>query len=302
MRVKKVDEKMMDALVCGELTGEDYRQTIRQIEANPELWRDCGLAFLREQAVTQAMRQMATQDRLWQPETPSLPESLSESPSESPSESQISQLPAGPLGEPTRDRASKDVFGDSTSLHPLGSNAASAPLSHVDSGDTRPARAVRNWSANNRWLASAGLAASALLGFFLGQFWNQRQLSKERFGKPTELVEASTGSEILTGPFEDSTRAIADAASSRSSDANLGSTQESGFNRDSYNKMAGYGNYTGQLLPIDLPIPERLRELERQGKIRIDSSSAVLPVYGNDGTSFIVPVQQLQIVPVVHSY
>lgn len=294
MRVKKVDEKMMDALVCGELTGEDYRQTIRQIEANPELWRDCGLAFLREQAVTQAMRQMATQDRLWQPVT--------SSPTESPSESQISQLPAGPLGEPTRDEASKEIFGDSTSLYPLGSNAASAPVSQLDSGDTRPARTVRSWSANNRWLASAGLAASALLGFFLGQFWNQRQLSQERFGKQTELVEASTGSEILSGPFEDSTRAIADAASSRPSNANLGSTQESGFNRDSYNKMAGYGNYTGQLLPIDLPIPERLRELERQGKIRIDSSSAVLPVYGNDGTSFIVPVQQLQIVPVVHSY
>lgn len=55
-------------------------------------------------------------------------------------------------------------------------------------------------------------------------------------------------------------------------------------------------------MPIDLQVPPELRELERTGRIRIETEDAIMRVRLDDGTSAIVPVQQFRVVPVVYSY
>ncbi|MEZ6136131.1 MAG: hypothetical protein R3C53_14630 [Pirellulaceae bacterium] len=57
-----------------------------------------------------------------------------------------------------------------------------------------------------------------------------------------------------------------------------------------------------QFMPIDLSVPTALRELEREGRIRIETFDGIMPITLDDGTSAIVPVQQFRVVPVMISY
>lgn len=68
------------------------------------------------------------------------------------------------------------------------------------------------------------------------------------------------------------------------------------------NNSALPGNLSSRLLSIDQKIPEELLELQRQGRIRIESSSSLMPIQQKNGASVLVPVQQYKIEPVVFSY
>ena len=56
------------------------------------------------------------------------------------------------------------------------------------------------------------------------------------------------------------------------------------------------------ILPIDLQVPPQLLELERAGRIRIETYDAIMRVQLDDGSSAIVPVQQFRVVPVIFAY
>lgn len=88
-------------------------------------------------------------------------------------------------------------------------------------------------------------------------------------------------------------------------------------NSDSTNSIVGNGfeQNTPQLswpdtlpvasntfLPIDREVPAALRELERRGRIRIESIEGFVPMEFEDGSSVLVPTQQFKVVPVIHSY
>jgi hypothetical protein len=55
-------------------------------------------------------------------------------------------------------------------------------------------------------------------------------------------------------------------------------------------------------IPLDRQVPQALRELERAGRVRIESADALIPVQYQDGTSVIVPVQQFHVVPITYTY
>ena len=55
----KIDELIIDELVCGNLEGDRYREVLRALDAQPERWRECALAFLQEQAIAKEMKAMA---------------------------------------------------------------------------------------------------------------------------------------------------------------------------------------------------------------------------------------------------
>jgi hypothetical protein len=264
MSVREINDENVDALVCGELSGDDYRQVIRQLDAHPDRWRDCALAFLREQALTQSMRQIADQSVSWQAET----------------------------------SANENAASDERAAASDERAAASDERTKVQIGDghSKPTLPSRDWSTSKRWLAMASLATTAMIGFVLGQSWNG--LSSAPHGS----LQAEPSRDLVAKGAADASIAVADAGSAQSSAVSTIENRGTNFDDNSSNKLAGYGNYTGQLLPIDLAIPERLRELERLGKIRIDSASAVMPLRRDDGSSVLVPIQQLQIVPVVYSY
>lgn len=67
------------------------------------------------------------------------------------------------------------------------------------------------------------------------------------------------------------------------------------------NNYSFVGNNDTSLMPIDEQIPPNLAKLEREGHIRIEKTTALMPVNYGDMT-VLVPVQQLRVVPVTFSY
>lgn len=55
----QIDDAILDDLACGNLSGEQYQQVLKALEAQPERWRDCALAFLQEQAWAQDLSGLA---------------------------------------------------------------------------------------------------------------------------------------------------------------------------------------------------------------------------------------------------
>ncbi len=54
--------QQLDRLVDGELRPEEYRQLLKQCEAEPERWRACALAFVEHQAWREALGELGTAD------------------------------------------------------------------------------------------------------------------------------------------------------------------------------------------------------------------------------------------------
>ncbi len=57
-----------------------------------------------------------------------------------------------------------------------------------------------------------------------------------------------------------------------------------------------------EMIQLDREIPGPIRELERSGRVRVDSYDAIFPVALEDGTSAFVPVQQVRVVPVAQCF
>ena len=55
-------------------------------------------------------------------------------------------------------------------------------------------------------------------------------------------------------------------------------------------------------MPLDREVPPQLVELEREGKIQLESLDGVLPVTRDDGSVALVPVQMFRVVPVMLTY
>ena len=51
------DRSVWQRLVDNRLSDQEYRQLLLDLETRPRLWRDCALAFLEDQALSQALRQ-----------------------------------------------------------------------------------------------------------------------------------------------------------------------------------------------------------------------------------------------------
>jgi hypothetical protein len=57
-----------------------------------------------------------------------------------------------------------------------------------------------------------------------------------------------------------------------------------------------------QPTPLNWDLPPELRRMEEMGWVRIESFDAFMPVSLPDGTSAIVPIRQLRVIPELHSY
>ncbi len=60
----KVDAELIDELVTGQLSGQRYRDALKAIDAQPEKWRDCALAFLEDQALRQELMLLSSRRSL----------------------------------------------------------------------------------------------------------------------------------------------------------------------------------------------------------------------------------------------
>jgi hypothetical protein len=58
----------------------------------------------------------------------------------------------------------------------------------------------------------------------------------------------------------------------------------------------------GGFVPLDRGIPRSFRELERQGKVRIESLDGLMPATLSDGSPALIPVQEIRLVSSTYSY
>ncbi|MBX3420818.1 MAG: anti-sigma factor [Pirellulaceae bacterium] len=255
MRSDEYYQQLMQQLVSGELSGPEYRRALAELDAQPDRWRDCALAFLQEQAVTQELQALAGQSVDWQQGCASRGSSAWQV-----------------------DLQSKDITA------PAGSS-----LIHVKS----------YIESSHQW---AAVAALVLLGIGVGWLASSIRDGAQqgsRFGSQMAVIQQPDSQNT------DLARVDAVVPSNSQLEAlnqSTGSVNRWVIDENLSNNPADIGNSWSQWLQVDSQIPDRLKELERTGKIRVSSSSALIPINYDNGTSVLVPVQQLHIEPTVFSY
>lgn len=225
----RVNEELIDSLVCGTLAGAEYRKAILALESDPQKWRDCALAFLQEQAISQELDQLSQSNVSWQKSQP-----------------------------------------DPTALSVVTNRQLIAREQKLAS------------QKDNGWFYKLGtLAALLLLSFSVG--W---------------IGSSIRDKSLLADQGEDTTADLAHAPNLKvdrmSLDQILPATK---FGSNNYSLV---GN-SRTLLPIDEQIPANLVKLEKEGRVRLETTTALMPVDFESGT-MLVPVQQIRVVPVTFSY
>jgi|688.fasta_scaffold00198_40 hypothetical protein len=173
--------------------------------------------------------------------------------------------------------------------------AASSSTVTMGATTSDAGRMVQRWGV---------LAAMVLLSFGIG--WSGSMLagslvSGSRWWTP-EIQTAQNEGDLSTDNLlvNNAAPVQGSSASPAARSSNPGNRPDlENFLRNNHNQ---FGNSSASWLPVADQIPSNLRELERSGRIRIESSNALIPIDYRDGTSVLVPVQQLQIVPTVYAY
>ena len=238
----QVNDELLDQLVCGTLRGPEYRKAILALEAQPDRWRDCALAFLQEQAIAQELTQLANSNVNW--------ERASQS-------SQGGTTVASFQRTTSPERSSKQL----TWIYKLSSLAAMLLLSFSIGWI---GSSVRGRSAQAQPTDLAGSPTTTVGGSNAGTDLNNNTA-------PPLKLDNMTIDQVLPNPGKGS------------------------------NNYSFVGNNDTSLMPIDEQIPPNLAKLEREGHIRIEKTTALMPVNYGDMT-VLVPVQQLRVVPVTFSY
>lgn len=237
----QVNDELLDQLVCGTLRGPEYRKAILALEAQPDRWRDCALAFLQEQAIAQELTQLANSNVNWE-------------------------------------RASQSSQG--------GTTVASFQVSKS------PERSSKQLS----WIYKlSSLAAMLLVSFSIGWIGSSVR-GRSAQAQPTDIAggpSATVGSPVGT----DLKNGIGPALKLD----NMTIDQVLPNPGKGSNNYSFVGNNDASLMPIDEQIPPNLAKLEREGHIRIEKTTALMPVNYGDMT-VLVPVQQIRVVPVTFSY
>ncbi len=236
----RVSDEMIDQLVCGSLRGGEYRKAILALEAQPERWRDCALAFLQEQAITQELKQLAATDVNW------------------------------------------EIDSKSNSVTVVGTDLVTT---------TKPS--LQNSSLRAWVFRLSSLAALLMVSFGVGWVSSSiraksanAEVGQERSTDAALAVNSSGGSATTTPDLKLDNWTV---------DKVLPNSKSSS------NNYSFVGNKYSSLMPIDEEIPANLAKLEREGHIRIEKSTTLMPVeYGE--VTVLVPVQQLRVVPVTFSY
>lgn len=257
-----ISEQALDQLVAGALSDDGYRSLLLALEAQPARWRDCALAFLREQALEIELKSLAAGDIDWQ----------------------TSSMAVKPASWNQRSRQAAD------SQHTCSDQVLPQSASFACN---------RLIETSSRWLALAGVL---LIGLGVGWFcrnWAERssqtqstgELATGRLADKLQMPELS-----LPAPYSKATL-VADSPQTQ-----VALQSETEDSTESNIDMNSVRFASEQLVPIDRQMPPELRELERLGHVRIETLDAIMPINLDDGTAALVPVQQYRIKPVVFSF
>ncbi len=257
----KIDDRLLDELVAGELRGEAYRQTLVAIDAQPHLWRNCALAFLREQAIQQELRALAKGDVDW---SGGKSKSLAESDLATPSHPGFSAA----LHHRQATTAASSAVAPSTLWSDEGRKVLAQRLA------TLAALLLVSFSVG--WLG-AGLRVDDTAGMNAGN----ANLSSAMMGGGV----ASSASDLAAGTKPQPASMVQPGSIVQQAPTTV-------LSRDGL-------QYLGM---NQMKLPRELFELERAGKVRIDTMEMWVPVTLEDGSSAIFPVLEYRVEPIARSY
>lgn len=271
----KLDARILDELVSGNLHGEQYRSVLLALEANPQWWRPCALAFLEEQALTQDLKSLMKGNIDWSIDKPA-------------KESPASQ-PMAAFANGLRDQA--DEFStDEFPADEFPSNEFPVDEFPVDAASSAARVQLGRSAWTPRLLAQriGVLAAMLFLSFTIGWMGAgfRDQIGTAEFGG-TSGISGTTNAGLLGGGL--GLPAQPPPRESPVNDSQLGSIPIPTI----------FGN---QFQPMDREFESKLRQLQVAGLINIETIESIVPVKLEDGSSVIVPVQQYRLTPVSYSY
>lgn len=291
-------------VVDGQLTRDELQQLVSLCEKHPELWRRCAIAFLVEQALQQELKGLASD---W----PAVPGATTNVPSTAYRRGlELCDLELH-TGGATVDRGLINATSDVVSSADDGLICTGEPSAVKARKATVAIKSVRRSSCSaphSALLNNLTLAASVTIAFFIG--W---QASRRMRGEMTNHSRSSVVSGVMP--------TVADRSSTA---ARVGSNAPSHANAAPDIQLAGspaQATATGRaavefaadaitealqspdrFVPIDRRIPRELEDLEQRGLLKLESTEGFVPVLLKDGSTAVVPFQQIDVRPKRNAY
>jgi len=264
-----VDEQSIDDLVAGQLTRERYREVIRALDAEPSKWRDCALAFLEDQALRAELRELAKGTIDWRGD-----------PLNQPVHQLVPVHLPVPIHQPVQTNGSLKAAnsGNSDAARAVASGTATTSAMVAVATQERAAYALPRFSSH---LFST--AALLMVSFTVGWLGSELLAERERVAVPKIGTVANSNS--------------ASAPASRSPNAaRLLPMQPPPMQPQFVLEQPG------QFMPLDHEIPQSIRELERRGRVHVESQEGLVPQRMSDGSTVFIPVQEVRVIPATLSF
>ncbi len=271
-----VDEQSIDDLVAGQLSRERYREVICALNADPRKWRDCALAFLEDQALRAELRELAKGTINWGNDSSSpsanVPNSQVNTVANTNGSLQAGGLQVGGLQAGGLQAGGLQAGGQGPANLYRAAEEVAAAIDPV----SKSGRAADAWPRIGSKLLST--AALLMVSFTVGWLGSELLAERERMAAP------EVGS-------------VADNNSALAPTTRLPSVTQSLPIQPQYVR-----GQTGQFMPLDHEIPQSIRELERRGRVHLESQEGLVPQRMSDGTTVFIPVQEVRVIPATLSF
>lgn len=264
----KLTEMVLDDLVAGELSRDQYRAVLRQLEATPDGWRRLALAFLEDQALKQDLGQLlgehsAASLGIWSEHVETRGTDGARS---------LGLVQSAALGVEGKVAESDDRLGECRTISEANDGKGQAEL--------------RVWGGSGghgrlEWLTRfTSLAALLLVSFTIGWFgsdvkgWRSASSPTQEGSVSSQTSASNSRSDVAAADLSDGQPAIQSSQLQYVADG---------------------------LIPWQQRPPEYLERLQQSGQIELEFSDAFVPVeYGEELQ--LVPVRQYRVRPKVFSY
>jgi hypothetical protein len=283
------DWSELERLVDGRLSPDEYRQLLIRIDHHPDGWRKCAMAFLEEQALKNelgdgsfCLEQIETGSIQDVPaQQPTAQQHAAQHPHKNSDEKNFSESLQSPAPSALADTGSGDDSAPAGSLYLTAGRNARTNLTQS------------HWKENLKlWMT---IAACFVGAFFIGV------MVSTNWGGGNNQTTRSIPSDLMVGPALLDTDSIEKAVYKDNkptsqllmtlNDPTQGSQEFKVPIYDGDKQAEQYAEL------VDRELPEQIKNVLLNSSFRIQSKNYVVPVTGESGQLFFVPIEQLNIAP-----
>jgi hypothetical protein len=150
------------------------------------------------------------------------------------------------------------------------------------------------------WLSPHAISTAALLlvSFLIG--WLGAELTSSGPAPyPTKVAARTDG---IADAYATNERPSQPPAPAQSKWPSSSGSSTKGLDKDAIASLQYVLDQKDSFMPLDRTVPRELVDLQRAGKIKLDSFEGIVPVTREDGSVAVVPVQMFRVVPVTLAY